>query len=379
MSVEALLPRSGRSVLETMNGFLAALMENGVVDALLVPTEVPSGKNVTQALVRDKAKLAAAVPVSPVMPVNSATLVSNLTVDQGTGKLGVVLRSCEIRALVELTKLKQANLENVVIIGVDCPGSYTVADYASVVDGIEGDAPKAHRFVEKALKGETFQWEGCGQRTACRICERPAPEFGDIRIGFFGATSGDALAVELSETVAEVGLDRLGLVEGKAEGRPAALDRLIREREYARDRAFAEVRETTHSPSGLLGYFAACLTCHNCSVTCPICYCKQCVFTTSTFEHSSSQYMRRAARKGALRMPGDTVLYQLTRMNHMVTSCVGCGQCESGCPSRIPLAAIFRSIGQKVQALYDYVPGRSLEEPPPVTTFRENELKFVSR
>jgi len=89
--------------------------------------------------------------------------------------------------------------------------------------------------------------------------------------------------------------------------------------------------------------------------------------------------MRRAARKGAIRMPSDTVLYHITRMNHMITSCVGCGQCESGCPSRVPLTAIFRSMAQKVQALYDYVPGRSLEEPPPVTTFKEKELKFVSR
>lgn len=379
MKREALLPGSGRGLLETINGFLAALLENGVVDTLLVPMEDPTGRNVTQVLVRDGARLAAAVPVSPVMPVNSATVVSNLTVDQGKGRLGVVLRSCEIRALVELVKLKQACLEKVVIIGVDCPGSYTVPDYGAMVASMEGEGPKAHRFVEQALGKDSFQWEGAELRAACRICERPVPEFGDVLIGFLGLSVGDPLVVELGERVAEVELGRLGLVEGRAEGRAAVVNALVREREEARDRAFAEVRAATNSPQGLLGYFAACLTCHNCSVTCPICYCKQCVFTTSTFEHSSSQYMRRAARKGALRMPADTVLYQLTRMNHMVTSCVGCGQCESGCPSQIPLAAIFRSIGQKVQAIYDYVPGRSLEEPPPVTTFRENELGFVSR
>jgi|GEM_PF-3634859 len=86
MSVEALLPRSGRSVEEAINGLLASLMENGVVDAVLVPMELPSGQNVTQALIRDRSKLQSAVPVSPVMPVNSATVVSNLTVDQGKGK-----------------------------------------------------------------------------------------------------------------------------------------------------------------------------------------------------------------------------------------------------------------------------------------------------
>ena len=43
-------------------------------------------------------------------------------------KLGVVLRSCEIRALVELVKFQQAKLDNALIIGVDCLGTYKVTD-----------------------------------------------------------------------------------------------------------------------------------------------------------------------------------------------------------------------------------------------------------
>lgn len=379
MSIEALLPRSGRGLLETINGFLSSLLESGAVDALLVPVEMTSGRGIAPALVRDPSKLARAVPVSPVMPVNSATLVSNLTVDRGTGRLGVVLRSCEIRALVELVKLKQASLENVTVIGVDCPGSYSVADYTAIAQSLEGDGPRASHFVERALGPDGFRWEGYQLRSACGLCERPAPEFGDVRIGILGLATADSLSVELRGAMAETDLGRLGLREGRAEGREDGLSRLTALRTEARDRAFAEVRSATASSEGLLDYFAACLTCHNCSVTCPICYCKQCVFTTSTFEHSSSQYMKRAARKGALRMPADTVLYHLTRMNHMATSCVGCGQCESGCPSRLPLTAIFRSVGQRVQALYDYVPGRSLEEEPPVATFREQELGSVAR
>ena len=185
--------------------------------------------------------------------------------------------------------------------------------------------------------------------------------------------------MEVDERIAEGGLGRLGLLEGGLEKRQERVRRLVDARLAARDQALAEVRASTGSAQGLLNYFAACLTCHNCSVTCPICYCRQCVFTGPTFDYSSAQYMRRAARKGALRMPADTILYHLTRMNHMATSCVGCGQCESGCPSRLPLTAIFRSVGQKVQALYDYVPGRSLQEEPPVMTFREDELETVAR
>ncbi|MFQ6001209.1 MAG: 4Fe-4S dicluster domain-containing protein, partial [Anaerolineae bacterium] len=124
----------------------------------------------------------------------------------------------------------------------------------------------------------------------------------------------------------------------------------------------------------LLAQFSTCIRCHNCTVACPICYCKECLFRTSTFEHESDRYLRWAQRKGAIQMPTDTLLFQLTRLNHMVTSCVGCGMCESACPSDIPLTTIFRAVGQEVQAMFDYLPGRSLEDELPLATFKEDEL-----
>jgi formate dehydrogenase subunit beta len=43
----------------------------------------------------------------------------------------------------------------------------------------------------------------------------------------------------------------------------------------------------------------------------------------------------------------------------------------------IPLGRIYSRVGRNVQALFDYVPGRSLEEEMPVTTFKEEELPGV--
>ena len=77
-------------------------------------------------------------------------------------------------------------------------------------------------------------------------------------------------------------------------------------------------------------------------------------------------YYDWAERQGALRMPTETLLYHLTRLNHMVASCVGCGLCESACPSKIPLTTIFRAVGDGVQEMLDYVPGRSLEDELPL-------------
>ena len=74
------------------------------------------------------------------------------------------------------------------------------------------------------------------------------------------------------------------------------------------------------------------------------------------------------------RLPADTVLFHLTRLNHMSTSCVGCGMCTGACPSEIPVGQIFRAVAHKTQAIFDYEPGRSVDDPLPVTTFREDEL-----
>ena len=73
-------------------------------------------------------------------------------------------------------------------------------------------------------------------------------------------------------------------------------------------------------------------------------------------------------------MPTDTLIFHLTRLNHMSTSCVGCGMCTSACPNDIPVATAFRAVGYKTQAIFDYVAGRSLEEEVPLATFREDEL-----
>ena len=89
------------------------------------------------------------------------------------------------------------------------------------------------------------------------------------------------------------------------------------------------------------------------------------------------QYMNWAQRKGAYRLPADTMLFHLTRLNHMVLSCIGCGMCTSDCPAELPVGLVFRTIGQQVQAVFDYVPGHSVEDALPLVTFREDEWMEV--
>ena len=377
MSTNTILPVQEGDVLGALRGFLGALLENQIVDALLVPLEIGQGRSLAQTLVQDPAYLSGANLFSPVMPINSATVVSQLTGDRPHQRVGAVLRSCEIRALIELVKLQQANLDNLTIIGVDCLGTCEVDDYARLTGEMEGPAEeKGAQVVAEMRKqissGQVANLSHGPLRTACQICEFPTPVGADITLGLIGVEDGVLVTLD-SELAA-----RLGLAEGEVPNREKAVARLVEARTAARDQAFAEFREASKSIADFADQFATCIRCYTCSVACPICFCRECVFRTETFEPESERYFQGMQRKGALRMPSETLLYQLTRLNHMVASCVGCGMCESACPSNLPLTVIFRSVGDGVQKMLNYTPGRSLEdELPPLAIFREGELVMI--
>jgi formate dehydrogenase subunit beta len=381
MSVTAYLEVAEGDTLGTLQRFLGRLLTENIVDALLVPQKLPTGDNVVPTLIRDPDKLAGVDPIAPVMPVIAAKAVSNVTATEHGERLAAVLRSCELRAVIELAKLQQASLDDVILIGVDCLGTYEVTDYAKLIEA--GVDPTAE-VLAKAAEGQLSAHEGYQLRAACRMCEKPVPGgpdvyHPDIIMGFLGVDPSQQILIEASDDLAE----KLGLevAKGPSAGsgqspaeRKEVIERLIAERTAERDRVFAAFRERVTGMDGLLAEFSTCIRCYNCMGACPICYCKECIFRTPTFDHASPQYFRWAERKGSIRLPTDTLLFHLTRLNHMVTSCVGCGMCESACPSELPVALIFQAVGQETQATFDYHPGRSLEEEVPVATFREDEL-----
>jgi formate dehydrogenase subunit beta len=127
------------------------------------------------------------------------------------------------------------------------------------------------------------------------------------------------------------------------------------------------------SNGGIAGLFTSCIRCHNCMTACPVCYCKTCLFKTPAFDHEPAFYLNAAHRKGATRMLSDTLLFQMTRLNHMAASCVSCGMCSSACPSDIPVGAIFSAIGEQVQAKFEYAPGRNVSDQLPLITFHPEE------
>ena len=371
--MRTVIPVENKDTLAAVRGFLKQLLEEHVVDALLVPMETPAG-TITPALVADADLVAAANPLAPVMGLNAARVAGRVSIREPRGRIGVVLRSCEMRALVELVKLKQASLDDLVTISVDCLGTYDVPVYAAMCAGGGVDIAA---LLATAQSGELAPHGEYVFRDACQMCEKPHYEGADVTLELFGADLTAGIPVSLPDEMAAT----LGLEPAEADGQGGALrkevvEKVVAARSRVRDARFAEIRQRLDE-EGVEGVLAACVRCHNCMTVCPICYCKTCLFKSPVFDHEPMLYMSWARRKGAYRLPADTTLFHLTRLNHMVLSCVGCGMCTSDCPSELPVGRVFRAIGQEVQQVFDYEPGCDVEEPLPLVTFREDEWMEV--
>jgi formate dehydrogenase (coenzyme F420) beta subunit len=355
-----------------LSGFFKGILENGAVNAVLAPM-AQAKKGVRLSLVTSAANTAQVDPFAPVAAVSGAKIASSLTARPSGRKVAMVLRPCEIRAVVELVKLKQVNLDDVLMIGMDCLGRYENTDFAK----FQEQGGTSESFLENAQAGKTAMadFDIIG---ACKICEFPAVDNVDMKLCVIGAGNG-AVFIEAVTEKGEEALDKSGIKSGDSPaGRDEAVKKLVAARTQERDKKFTEYRAETNSFEALADKLSACINCYNCRVACPVCYCKECVFVTDTFRHNGDQFMMWADKSGMLKMPNDTIFYHLTRITHMSLFCVGCGQCTSACPNDIDLMPLFRTSADKAQARFNYQAGRSVDEEQPMAGFQSDELVEVT-
>jgi len=129
MAKTARIEVNDRNPVASLQGFLRQLLEQTAISGVMVAEHLPVNGAVMPALVTDPERLAEADPLAPVFPINASKVLSKLTRKPVGEKIAAVMRPCEIRAFVELVKLKQGSLDDVTLIGVDCYGAYGNIDY----------------------------------------------------------------------------------------------------------------------------------------------------------------------------------------------------------------------------------------------------------
>ncbi len=355
MAVQSVLQVKDGDTLGTVRGFLKTFLTQGVVDTMLVPLEVPSADQVSPILVKEPAQLDTANPLAPVMRLNAAAVIARMQRDTSRGRVGAVLRPCELRAIVELAKVGRVDLDHLMLIGVDCMGTYETDAYAQIARASLRETSPTDEMMRWTRQGPIAPYR---LRNACQMCEHFVPSNAQVTIGFIGMNVRERLLIEAPDDVAK----QLNLEPAGFNGREKAITRLAAIRHRRREEALAQASQLLTDLSALMGLIAPCTACGECLDACP--FCNTNAFKPKPAKEPHTDRLRdwpvgegRTMREREIGLFGE-----LVELGRRAASCVACGMCESSCPRHVPLAAIQQVLGHKLQEQYNYVPGRSLDE-----------------
>lgn len=221
------------------------------------------------------------------------------------GRVGIVLKPCDIPSFQELMREHQMEREQVVVIGVACGG---VADTVTLASAADSMAIEALLWSDAGVAAQRSDGvRPVDPAVKCRGCTLDQQAGADV---FFGeppaARPGEAVD-ELAEQYAQMG--------------PA------QRRQFWADA------------------FGRCIRCYACRSVCPACYCTEC------FVDKHGQYWAAKATTAEANW-----FFHVTRMMHLAGRCVGCNECDRACPVDIPLRLLTQGVNRQVEALFGDAP-----------------------
>lgn len=351
---------------DTILELLKNLFESNQISGVITLNRLSENGAVSNSIISSPEELKSSMPLYPLMPSNAGGVVGHITRQCALSvPMAAVLRPCELRALVELEKRNHANMDNLILISYTCPGVYPLEMM------LEGNVNKSIDQYLDSIKENSIPHD---IRSTCKGCEEFVPYIADITIDVIG--NGD-----INSTIIVANTDQGKEIIKSIDGESAEIElenernvELREKRREARKQLFEENDSEGLGFEGLIKSFGKCVGCHSCRTVCPICSCDLCYFDSRNTEYGRNTFESEITCKKGIRLPPDTIFYQMGRMAHISISCVGCGQCADICPVNIPVSTIFMKVGKAVQEAFDYLPGKDLEAELPVTTYEPEEF-----
>jgi ferredoxin len=243
-----------------------------------------------------------------------------------TRKIGLFVKGCDSKAVVQIIQEKGIRREDVVLIGIPCTG---VVDPKKLAERFPDQAD----VVDVKDDGDTFSFTINGKSQdipkddlmpdKCKHCEHPTPIIFDILLG-----------KEVSSKKKE-DYTTISKLEKKS---------LKEKWEYWEKQ------------------FDRCIRCYACRNVCSLCYCKECMV-----DELSPQWIRRSVNLS------ENTAWNVLRAFHLAGRCVGCGECERACPMDIPLMELNKKIEKDIMELYEYTAGIDPDGKPLLATFNPND------
>lgn len=238
-------------------------------------------------------------------------------------KVGIVVKACDSRSVVQLIAEHEVNHESVTVIGVTCsPGG--MLDVKSIWRQAGYGVEIQHGGTVTA-GGQQLEREAVSLNK-CLACDGAQPVIHDELVG---APGGEAVSKPAESSALEREF--------------AALDAAGR-RDFWREQ------------------FSRCVRCYACREACPMCFCRDvCTMQTADPRWVGGEIDARSSE-----------MAQLIRINHLAGRCTGCGECERACPVDIPLMLLLNEQNRVIEEMFDYRAGLDPEARPPLLAFDIN-------
>ena len=131
----------------------------------------------------------------------------------------MVVKGCDMMGLLELAKRKLVNLDNIVMIGVNCGGSVSPVAARKMIKEKFGVDPntvtkeeidKGQFIIEyegghKGISMDELEEAGYGRRSNCRRCKVKVPRQADLACGNWGVIGDKAGKATFVEVCCEKG------------------------------------------------------------------------------------------------------------------------------------------------------------------------------
>jgi len=240
-------------------------------------------------------------------------------------KVGIIAKGCDTRNIVTHIIEKNIDRDQLTVIGVPCKGMVDRHKVASLVDGEITDVVESEdAILVKSGNSQIELKKSDVLQQNCSVCVHRNPVICD-------EMAADAVDEQ-------TGIDRFAEVSK------------------------VESMDTDEKWQYFEDLLAPCIRCYACRNACPLCYCPTCFV-----DENRPQWV------GKTLDPTDTRTFHFLRAYHCAGRCTDCGACVRACPMNIDVRAFTKKLEKDVFELYGWEAGLSLDERPPLDTFKPDD------